>query len=216
MSTQATNLDITGMHCSSCALLIQKQVQKNTGVKEVNVNFASQKAHIVYDPDQTKLEDLISVITKAGYHAAPLKEGDTNREKIKRQQEVKFSLTKFLLGLMLSSPMLLFMAYDFTSRLPFENLIMPWSGVISLLLTTPVLFYIGANFFAGFWSALKLKTFSMDSLIAIGTGTAFIYSLYEFIKYFIQTGSLIGLNGSKIPNLYFEVSDHLCCSRKMA
>ena len=86
---------------------------------------------------------------------------------------------------------------------------MPIMGIVSLILATPVLFVIGANFFQGFWSALRLGTFSMDSLIAIGTATAYIYSLFELISYFVQTGSLIGLDGMKIDNLYFEVAAFL-------
>lgn len=83
---------------------------------------------------------------------------------------------------------------------------MPWTAIISLILTTPILFIIGADFFQGAWSALKMRTFNMFSLIAIGTGVAFFYSLYNLLLFFYQTGSFIGLNAEKIPNIYFEVA----------
>src|SRR3989338_2016118 len=78
-------------------------------------------------------------------------------------------------------------------------------GFISLVLAIPVQFILGAGFYRGLWSSLKMKTFSMDSLIAIGTSTAFFYSLYEFIRYLAATGSIWAEHGSKIPDLYFEI-----------
>lgn len=206
--TQVALLSLSGMHCSSCAGLIESSLRKVAGVTEVNVNFASEKARIVYNPTTTKIEDLVKGVEKAGYKATLPGEKEEN-QKEKRQQEISYWLTKFVLGLVLSLPMILFMAYDFTNAIPLKTTIMPYAGIISLILSTPILFYVGSNFFAGFWSALKMRTFSMDSLIAIGTGTAFIYSVYEFVKYLVETGSIIGLNGTKVPNLYFEVAAFL-------
>jgi cation transport ATPase len=82
-------------------------------------------------------------------------------------------------------------------------------AIISLLLTIPIQFFIGADFFKGARSALKMKTFNMYSLIAIGTGVAFLYSLYNLFLYVYQTGSRLGLNGESIPNIYFEVASLL-------
>lgn len=206
--SQVTFLSISGMHCSSCAGLIERSLKKVNGVTEANVNFATEKARVVYNPPLAKIEDLIKGVESAGYKASLPGEKEEN-QKEKRQKEIKYWFKKFVLGFVLSIPMLLFMAYDFTNAIPFKNIIMPYAGIVSLILTIPVLFYVGSNFFAGFWSALKMKTFSMDSLIAIGTGTAFIYSVYEFITYAVETGSFIGLNGFKIPNLYFEVAAFL-------
>ncbi len=207
-NTQIALLNLTGMHCSSCAALIERSLKKVPGVSEVNVNLASEKARIVYQPSSVKIEDLIKAVESTGYHASlPDKKEESQSQK--RIRETQYWFKKFIIGLVLSLPMILFMVYDFTNQLPFKTTIMPYAGIISLILTVPVLFYVGNNFFAGFWAALKMRTFSMDSLIAIGTGTAFIYSLYEFVKYFIETGSVIGLNSFKIPNLYFEVAAFL-------
>ncbi|MFA5894564.1 MAG: heavy metal translocating P-type ATPase [Candidatus Shapirobacteria bacterium] len=207
-TSQVTLLNLTGMHCSSCAGLIERSLKKVSGVSDVNVNFASEKARIVYNPSTAKIEDLIKGVEAAGYKASLPGEKEEN-QKEKRQHEINYWFTKFFLGFVLSIPMILFMVYDFTNKVPLESTIMPYAGVASLILSAPVLFYVGSNFFAGFWSALKMRTFSMDSLIAIGTGTAFTYSVYEYVKYFQQTGSLIGLNGFKVPNLYFEVAAFL-------
>ena len=207
-NSQVTLLNLTGMHCSSCAGLIERSLKKVSGVTDVNVNFASEKARIVYNPTATKVEDLIKGVEAAGYKASLPGEKEED-QKVKRQKEISYWFTKFFLGFILSIPMILFMVYDFTNKVPLESTIMPYAGIASLVLSAPVLFYVGSNFFAGFWSALKMRTFSMDSLIAIGTGTAFIYSVYEYAKYFLETGSLIGLNGFKVPNLYFEVAAFL-------
>lgn len=207
-NTQVALLSLTGMHCSSCAGLIERSLKKVPGVSEANVNFASEKARIVYNPSTAKIEDLIKGVESAGYKANLPGEKEEN-QKEKRSHEISYWFSKFIMGFVLSIPMILFMAYDFTNAIPYKSLIMPYAGIISLVLTTPVLFYVGSNFFAGFWSALKMRTFSMDSLIAIGTGTAFVYSVYEFVKYLIETGSIIGLNGFKVPNLYFEVAAFL-------
>jgi Cu+-exporting ATPase len=207
-NTQVALLSLSGMHCSSCAGLIERSLKKVPGVTEANVNFASEKARIVYNPLTAKVEDLVKGVENAGYKATLPGEKEEN-QKEKRQHEIGYWFSKFIMGFVLSLPMILFMVYDFTNAIPLKTTIMPYAGIISLVLSAPVLFYVGANFFAGFWSALKMRTFSMDSLIAIGTGTAFIYSVYEFAKYFIETGSLIGLNGFKVPNLYFEVAAFL-------
>ncbi len=86
---------------------------------------------------------------------------------------------------------------------------MPYSALISLILTTPILFFIGAEFFAGAWAALKMRTFNMFSLISIGTATAYAYSLYAYATFFRETGSVLGLHGMKVENIYFEVAAFL-------
>lgn len=86
---------------------------------------------------------------------------------------------------------------------------MPYTALIAGLLTTPILFVIGRDFYAGAWSALKMKTFNMYSLISIGTIVAYLFSLYSYIVYFGETGSILGLQGMKVPNIYFEVSAFL-------
>ncbi|OGY71743.1 MAG: copper-translocating P-type ATPase, partial [Candidatus Jacksonbacteria bacterium RIFCSPHIGHO2_02_FULL_44_25] len=116
---------------------------------------------------------------------------------------------KFVCGLVLSLPMLYFMLLDFFWFLPGRVAILPYIGIVSLILTTPVQFIIGAGFYKGMWSSLRMKTFNMDSLIAIGTSTAFFYSLWQFASYVAETGSVVGLNGEKIPEIYFETAAFL-------
>ena len=206
-AVQRVNLSLFGMHCSSCANIIEQSLKKVPGVKQANVNFAAEKANIIYDESQVKSKNLIEAISKAGYKAELVDSKDGGYEHRKREQETKVYFRKFWFSLILSLPMLYFMLLDFFA-IPGRAAVLPWVGVVSLILTIPVQFIAGAGFYRGMWSSLKMRTFNMDSLVAIGTSTAFIYSLVNLVSYFIKTKSLIGLNG-KIPEIYFETAAFL-------
>lgn len=202
-------LALSGMHCTSCAGLIEKALKKVTGVKEASVNFAAEKATVTYDESQTDQNSLIEAVKKTGYGAALLDAKDTEYEKRKRQEEIANQWKKFVISFILSLPMLYFMFLDFLPWLPYTVNVRPYIGVISLILTVPVQFWVGAGFYKGMWSALRMRTFNMDSLIAIGTSVAFFYSLVNFVLYYAANNSLLGLNGAKIPELYFETAAFL-------
>jgi len=206
---ERATLNITGMHCASCAGMIERSLKKVPGVKEANVNFAAEKARILYDRALATTDKLIDAVKKAGYKADLTGADTPEAERLRKEKIIKGYFKKFALGLALSLPMLYFMLLDFFKFLPGRESIMPFIGVISFIFTTPVQFIIGAGFYRGMWSSLKMKTFNMDSLIAIGTSTAYIYSLVLFISYVVGNGSVIGLNGEKIQDLYFETSAFL-------
>jgi len=202
-------LNISGMHCSSCAAIIERSLMKISGTKEARVNFAAEKASILFDGKAGKKEDLIEAVKKAGYRATFASESNLETESKKRQAEISNQFKKFKIGLILSLPMVFFMVLDFFPGFPGKAMIFPYVGLLSLILTTPVQFIVGLGFYKGFWSALRMKTFNMDSLIAIGTSVAYFYSLINYISYVITTRSLIGINGAKIPDLYFETAAFL-------
>lgn len=204
-----TNLLISGMHCTSCAGLIEKQLRKVQGVTEARVNFASEKASIVYDSSISKIEDLVGAVEKAGYSAQLETEELSKNQSARQEEEIKSQWKKFLISAALSAPMIYFMFLDFFKFLPGGTLLLPYIGIISFILATPVQFYIGAGFYKGMISALRMKTFNMDSLIAIGTSVAFFYSVVNFMTYYATNNSLIGLMGAKIPDLYFETAAFL-------
>jgi copper-(or silver)-translocating P-type ATPase len=202
-----TNLSLIGMHCSSCANIIERSLKKVPGVSLANVNFAAEKANVVYDESQVKTQDLIEAVSKAGYKAELVDAKDVDYERRKREREIKTYSKKFWFSFALSLPMLYFMLLDFFA-IPGKAAVLPFVGIISLILTLPIQFIIGGDFYKGMWASLKMKTFNMDSLIAIGTSTAFVYSLVNFVSYFIKTGSVLG-QGSKVPELYFETAAYL-------
>lgn len=202
------SLSLFGMHCSSCANLIERSLKKVPGVKQANVNFAAEKALVVFDEGKVEVTTLKQAVAKAGYKAEEVDPKDTEYERRKRDREISSYFNKFIFGFIMSLPMLYFMLLDFFV-LPGKASLLPYVGIFSLLFTIPIQFIIGAGFYKGAWSALKMKTFNMDSLIAIGTSTAFFYSLVNFVLYVVKNDSVIGLNGSKIPELYFETAAFL-------
>lgn len=206
---QRTQLSLSGMHCTSCAGLIEKALKKVPGVKEASVNFAAEKASVIYDENEAGEEDLITAVKKTGYGATVLDAKDTEFEKRKRAAEISSLWHKFIFSFTLSIPMLYFMFMDFFPWLPGTAFLKPYIGIISLPLTIPIQFLVGAAFYKGMWSALRMRTFNMDSLIAIGTSVAFFYSLINFVLYYAATNSWVGLNGVKIPELYFETAAFL-------
>lgn len=209
--SKITRYAIHGMHCASCASLVEMSIKKVPGVKEAHVNFANEKAQITGDAS-IKSKDIIDSVAKAGYHAQEL--GDDIKQieaeaAHHHHHEEKNQLKKFVMSLILSLPMVYFMIFDFVPNFPGASAILPYVGIISLILTTPIQFIIGKSFYHGMWSALRMKTFNMDSLIAIGTSVAYFYSLFNFVVYALMNQTLIGLNGTKIPELYFETAAFL-------
>jgi len=204
--TKIITVDIEGMHCNSCALLIEKSLKTVSGVQHANVNFSSSQALVKVDPSISQT-DLLQAVENAGYHGSIIDDAHKVDEHDKRAKETKHWKAKFLWSAILSIPMIAFMIYDFfPARIPGEAIVMPRTAAISLILTIPILFVIGLDFFKWFRSALKMKTFNMYSLIAIGTGVAFLYSIYNYVLFIYQTGSWIGLDGMMVPNIYFEVA----------
>lgn len=202
-------LALSGMHCTSCAHIIEKGLKKVEGVKEAHVNFAAEKATVTFDESMAAEEDLIAAVKKSGYKAAMLDTADTEYEAKRRKEEIKLQTFKFVVSFLLSLPMLYFMLFDFFTWIPGRAYLLPYIGLVSFLLAAPVQFIIGASFYKGMWSALRMKTFNMDSLIAIGTTVAFVYSAINYFIYVNTTGSLLGINGEKIPDLYFETAAFL-------
>lgn len=205
---QRVDLSLTGMHCASCASIIERRLNKVGGVKQAHVNYGTEKATIVFDGMQTEVSALKAAVKDAGYEAEEIDSEDGNFEKKKRERVEKGYRQKFLSGLALSLPMFYFMLFDFFGAWG-RAALLPYVGIISLLLTLPVQFWIGAGFYRGAFASLKMKMFNMDSLIAIGTTTAFVYSTVNYGLYVWNNNSWIGLSGEKIPELYFETAAFL-------
>ena len=203
-----TDFVVSGMHCASCANIIERSLKKVSGIKTAHVNFAAQKASVTYNQTLTKTETIITAIKRAGYGAEVYDPKNTEAEKQRREKEIQKFFIKFLWSLSLSIPMLYFMLLDFFT-LPFKATLLPYIGIISLVLTLPIQFILGSGFYKGMWSSLRMKMFNMDSLIAIGTSTAFFYSLWRFVDYAVRNKTVLGVAGAKIGELYFETAAFL-------
>jgi Cu+-exporting ATPase len=162
--------DITGMHCASCALTIENNLNNLKSVKSANVNFATQKATVEYDCDDCDDQKVVDVVKESGYQASLVEEDETISQSQKvREAEIKKERNLFILSLVLAIPVLvLSMILKDVSNT---------SKVIQSLLAGIVQFYVGFRFYRGMYYAAKNKTANMDTLIAVGTSAAYFYSL---------------------------------------
>lgn len=196
-----TKLNISWMHCSSCSKIIETTLNKNEFIKNAVVNLWNNKALVEYDETKISENEIMSLVQKAWYKAS--------KENEKQVDESKIWLQKSIFWFILSLPLLAFMFYDFFPKLPYNVILMPYMALISLVLATIVQFSLWLAFYAGTFAALKQKTANMYTLIAIWTTTAYFYSLYSYVTFFLETWSFLGLNGMKIEWIYFEVSSLL-------
>jgi P-type Cu+ transporter len=180
-------INVEGMHCASCSNLITRALKKTPGVVNVNVNYASRKARVEYDETQTDEQKLVALITSKGY---PSKIGsDPDNESRVREKEIADLRFLLIFSAAFAIPALLV-------GMVFMDL--PYRMLILFLLATPVQFIAGKNFYLGAWSALKNRTASMDTLIAVGTSAAYGYSVSAMLglvtdQYFETAAVLITL-----------------------
>ncbi len=190
-------LGITGMTCSSCQAVIEKTLGRLPGVAEAVVNLAAEQATVTYDPGLVSVDDLIGGVIGAGYDAVVLPEaeeesGESARDlqREAQQRHMRHQRNLFILSASLAIP-----AFIFTMVPPFMDVIpvvvATWLAntfggawdphmvmkYIGLVLATPVQFIAGAQFYRGFWHALKRRMGNMDTLIALGTSAAYFYSI---------------------------------------
>ncbi len=118
-------LSLSGMHCASCAGLIERSLNKAAGVKQAGVNFAAEKAYVTFDAAVVSPDGLIEAVKRAGYKAELVDERDSEYESRKREREMAGYFNKFLFSLAFSLPMLYFMLLDFFKWLPGANSMPP-------------------------------------------------------------------------------------------
>ncbi len=167
---------IIGMHCASCAKLIERKLKKTPGVKEASVNYASEQADVEYDPSLCSVESLERAVKEAGYTAAIVEEGNAvNLEDVKaeaKKKELAELKRKVLVSAILS--ILVFIG-SFPDWFPFAPAALKDTFHL-MLLSGIVQFWAGRNFYQATWSGLKNRSAGMDTLIAIGTTAAWGFS----------------------------------------
>jgi Cu+-exporting ATPase len=161
------DLPISGMTCAACARAIERTLTVTPGVDRASVNLATNTATVEFDPTVASVRDFVGAIEDLGY-GVPEKEVpfDDAAQGYRRRLVVAviFTLPVFVLG----------MAHGMIA--------IPHSTWIQLALTLPVIFYAGAPFYAAAWSALRHGAANMNSLISLGTGAAFLYSLVQTVR----------------------------------
>ena len=159
---------ITGMHCVNCAMNIEKGLRNTRGVKTVNVNFTTEKAHVEFDEKAISEEKLLEKIKELGYS------GEFVGASFDREKEIRESEERHLKKLLLVSVVFALPAFIIGMFL----MDFPMRGYVLLFLATPVQFIVGWRFYKSAWASLKQKTANMDTLIALGTSVAYFYSIY--------------------------------------
>ncbi|MEH2041836.1 heavy metal translocating P-type ATPase [Nostoc sp.] len=197
-------LKLRGMSCAACANNIEKAIRSVSGVIDCNVNFGAEQATIKYDRSLANLEKIQAAIAAAGYSSDSLQEEllfeEDDAEKASRQALQRQLSLKVVVGGVISTFLLLGSLPMMTGlNLPLipSFLQNPW---VQLVLTTPVIFWCGGSFYRNGWKSLKRHTATMDTLIALGTSAAYLYSLFVtiFPRFFITQGL--------IPHIYYEVA----------
>ena len=174
--TAKIDLEIGGMTCANCAATINRTVRKKaTGVVDISVNLASEKATVIYIPQLVTRDKIIQIIIDAGYQVLNTDNDEYSPDQL-RQTEIRKQKQKFSIGLIFTLPLFIFsMARDM--NIFGEWAMGNWSFWFMLLLATPVQFYVASDYYAGAYKSLRNRSANMDVLVALGSGVAFIYSL---------------------------------------
>ena len=175
---------IIGMHCASCAKLIEKNLNRTPGVASASVNYGSELATVEMDEKMVRQSDIVEAIKSAGYDVAEEKD----KEEIKKRELKKLKFKVIVTGV-LASVIFLGSFPDF-----FGFTLNPY---LVFLLSSVVQFWSGREFYLAAWSGLRNRSASMDTLIVVGTISAYSYSLFSLIygghMYFDTSAVIIAL-----------------------
>ena len=185
-------LKIGGMSCASCANAINKSINKLDGVENVDVNLATEKVTINYDSSKLKLSQIRNSIEKLGFKVLDKSESKNNldEDKLRKEREIKTLLVKFLIATIFSIPLLYIAMQPMIPKslvlIELPKLINPTTNplnyaLIQLFLVIPIII-VGYKFYVNGFKAFLNKSPNMDSLVAIGTLSSFLYSLYTTFK----------------------------------
>ena len=212
---EIVSFPIEGMTCAACSSRITRFLSKVEGVEAANVNLATDSATISYDPAQVSVADLVAAVDAAGYVAHVEQAASADREvDIAEAAEAKAGRDevaarhaedlrrRLIVSAALTVPLIAGLArMTVAPWLPaiFTN---PW---VQLALATPVQFWAGSIFYAGAWNALRHKSTDMNTLIAVGTSAAYLYSIATIVVPDFFRAAGLGMNGAALPT-YFDTS----------
>jgi Cu+-exporting ATPase len=172
------NLAIGGMHCASCVARVEGALMGVPGVEEARVNLATERAGVKLDPSKVSEAQLAEAVSRAGYTArrAELVVGEGAESlRLERNQALNYWRNRLIVGVLLTIPLVVLgYAPLLSSAASLYSLAIGWAmfGLASVLQV-----YLGGPYYRGAWERLKQGTSNMDTLVALGTSTAFGYSL---------------------------------------
>lgn len=188
---------IEGMTCASCARAVERATRRLEGVASANVNLATEKLAITFEPSVLSVSDIKKAVKNAGYKAVEEdggKSGDSN------EKERRLLWRRFIISVIVTVP-LLYISMGHMAGLPLPGFIDPMMNprayaITQLILTLPVVAAGYRYYIVGFKTLLK-RSPNMDSLVAIGTGAAMVYGIYAIGRIFMG-------DTDYAMNLYFE------------
>lgn len=187
------NLPVIGMSCAGCAANVQKALRNQNGVKLADVNFANKTASIEFLPDKVTLGQLQNAVRSAGYDLM-IDESAQAKDNLEEEEHKRYNVLKrkTIISLILSA---IVVVLAMTPLMHHQ-----WAQYLMWILSTPVLFYCGSQFFVGAYKQAKHKSMNMDTLVALSTGIAYVFSLFNllFPEFWTSRGFA--------PDLYFEAS----------
>ena len=183
---------VLDMSCAVCVGRVEKTLRAQTGVKEVSVNLATSTAQIIYDALETSPEVLKNAIQEAGYDLIIDLENQSVNE-VEEAHEKRYNKLKkrTIWAVALSIPLVIISMF---------MLDIPYGNEIMWLLSTPIVFGLGRDFFINAWKQLKQGTSTMDTLVALSTGIAYLFSVFNlfFPEFWLARGVT--------PHVYFEAA----------
>ncbi len=199
-------INIGGMTCAACVKRIENVINKLPGVEKATVNLATEKATLTYDSSQIKPTVIKEAIESIGYKVLEVSKGNAvDEDKLRKEKEIKTLWIKFIVSAIFSLPLLYIAMVPMISfiRLPFPGDLDPMQfpliyALIELMLVIPVI-GVGYKFYTIGFKSLAQRSPNMDSLIAIGTTAAVLYSAYN--TYLIYQG-----NFGLVDSLYYETA----------
>jgi Cu+-exporting ATPase len=197
-ATATVGIPVSGISCASCVAAIEAALRAVPGVISADVNFATNMASVSYAPAMVAQPDLHRAIRQAGYQPLEAAPGEAagDLERAAREREVRALRRRLVVSAALTLPVFL---GSFPEWFPWLPALLT-RHVVLLVLATPVQFWAGAQFYRGAWAALRHGTSDMNTLIAVGTGAAYGYSLAMTLapRYFLARGFA--------PAVYFDTS----------
>ncbi|WKZ52591.1 MAG: heavy metal translocating P-type ATPase [Anaerolineales bacterium] len=173
-------IGIENLRCASCVKFIEDELKATDGVLSATVNIVTQEASVEYLPQKATLAQLNAAIESWGYKPrTALSDAPVDKQEEAHAREYSRLMKMFWFAAIVSLPVLLFAYPQYVPvvrDLSMETI--RWAWILSALVTLPVLFYSGYDFFTGAWAAFKHRSANMNTLIALGTGAAWLYSTF--------------------------------------
>ena len=185
------SLPVLEMTCAACAVSVESMLKATAGVKDASVNFANQTALVEYDPTIAKPADLQNAVRSIGYDlVVDVEDPQAVKEEaqLKHYEEVK---SRTIWSSILSLPVVIIGMFFMT---------MPYGNYISMILSAPVVFYFGRTFFVHAWKQARFGKANMDTLVALSTGIAFLFSMFN--TFFPEFWHNRGIH----PHVYYEAA----------